>query len=85
MPTASNMHRHASSTGAAGWIEAVDTYEDLHAVPLMTIRKNKGAGYLTVIFAGLDDGAWWISAGVGPLSIRILSDSHSSKKPNHRA
>ncbi|WVV47960.1 3'-5' exonuclease [Pseudomonas sp. NA13] len=34
-------------------------YEGVHAVPLMTIHKSKGLEYHTVIFVGLDDGAWW--------------------------
>lgn len=34
-------------------------YEGVHAIPLMTIHKSKGLEYHTVIFVGLDDGAWW--------------------------
>jgi superfamily I DNA/RNA helicase len=29
----------------------------------MTIHKSKGLEYHTVIFIGLDDGAWWSFAG----------------------
>jgi superfamily I DNA/RNA helicase len=29
----------------------------------MTIHKSKGLEYHTVIFVGLDDGAWWSFAG----------------------
>jgi superfamily I DNA/RNA helicase len=56
-------HLFASSNHAASWSEALDTYEGLHAVPLMTIHKSKGLEYHTVIFVGLDDGAWWSFAG----------------------
>ena len=56
-------HLHASATHAASWSEALDTYEGLHAIPLMTIHKSKGLEYHTVIFVGLDDGAWWSFAG----------------------
>ena len=51
-------HLHASSSDAANWIEAIDAYEGLHAIPLMTIHKSKSLEYHTVIFVGLDDGAW---------------------------
>lgn len=56
-------HLLASSTHAADWGAALDTYEGLHAIPLMTIHKSKGLEYHTVIFVGLDDGAWWSFAG----------------------
>lgn len=42
-----------------GWNASLDRYEGLSAVPLMTIHKSKGLEYHTVIFVGLDDGAWW--------------------------
>ena len=29
----------------------------------MTVHKSKGLEYHTVIFVGLDDGAWWSFAG----------------------
>lgn len=49
----------SSSTAGADWKSALDAYEGVHAVPLMTIHKSKGLEYHTVIFVGLDDGAWW--------------------------
>lgn len=52
-------HLLSSSRGKATWEEALDVYEGRHAVPLMTIHKSKGLEYNTVIFVGLDDGAWW--------------------------
>lgn len=52
-------HLEASSGSATSWSDALDIYEGLHAVPLMTIHKSKGLEYHTVIFVGLDDGAWW--------------------------
>ncbi len=52
-------HLAASSSGVNTWQEALDTYEGFRAVPLMTIHKSKGHEYHTVIFVGLDDGAWW--------------------------
>ncbi|MFW6028006.1 MAG: 3'-5' exonuclease [bacterium] len=57
------VHLHASSDGAADWTQALDSYEGLHTIPLMTIHKSKGLEYHTVIFVGLDDGAWWSFAG----------------------
>jgi superfamily I DNA/RNA helicase len=53
------LHLEASSQGVSDWAGALDTYEGTHAVPLMTIHKSKGLEYHTVIFVGLDDGAWW--------------------------
>ncbi|ASW47730.1 ATP-dependent helicase [Xanthomonas hortorum pv. vitians] len=52
-------HLHGSSLNGVAWPEALDAYEGLQAVPLMTIHKSKGLEYHTVIFVGLDDGAWW--------------------------
>jgi superfamily I DNA/RNA helicase len=52
-------HIEASCRGAKTWTEALDLYEGLHAIPLMTIHKSKGLEYHTVIFVGLDDDAWW--------------------------
>jgi hypothetical protein len=51
-------HLTASSAGAANWEAALDAYEGLHSVPLMTIHKSKGLEYHTVIFVGLDYDAW---------------------------
>jgi superfamily I DNA/RNA helicase len=53
------IHLAQSATGASDWTAALDAYEGLHAIPLMTIHKSKGLEYHTVIFVGLDDGAWW--------------------------
>jgi superfamily I DNA/RNA helicase len=52
-------HPEVSCGQAKTWQEALDLYEGLHAVPLMTIHKSKGLEYHTVIFVGLDDDAWW--------------------------
>lgn len=53
------LHLEASCRGAATWSEALDMYEGEQAVPLMTIHKSKGLEYHTVMFVGLDDGAWF--------------------------
>lgn len=63
MTEAAAVHLHGSSASAADWTQALDAYEGLHAIPLMTIHKSKGLEYHTVIFVGLDDGAWWSFAG----------------------
>jgi superfamily I DNA/RNA helicase len=52
-------HLEASCKGAKDWKQALDAYEGVHAVPLMTIHKSKGLEYHTVIFIGLDDDAWF--------------------------
>ena len=56
-------HLAQSAAGAGDWTAALDAYEGLHAIPLMTIHKSKGLEYHSVIFVGLDDGAWWSFAG----------------------
>jgi hypothetical protein len=56
-------HLAQSAANAGDWTGTLDAYEGLHAIPLMTIHKSKGLEYHTVIFAGLDDGAWWSFAG----------------------
>jgi len=55
---AATLHLRASSQTTTGWTDALDAYEGVHAVPLMTIHKSKGLEYHTVIFVGLDDDAW---------------------------
>ena len=52
-------HLRASCESAQTWKEALDAYEGIHAIPLMTIHKSKGLEYHTVIFVGLDDSAWF--------------------------
>ncbi|WP_197729928.1 UvrD-helicase domain-containing protein [Rhizobium ruizarguesonis] len=56
---ATGLHLWESCAGQANWAGVLDTFEGLHAVPLMTIHKSKGLEYHTVIFVGLDDDAWW--------------------------
>ena len=56
---AATQHLEASCKGAANWNQALDVYEGVNAIPLMTIHKSKGLEYHTVIFVGLDDGAWF--------------------------
>jgi hypothetical protein len=52
------VHLHASCVDQGDWGLALDTYEGANSLPLMTIHKSKGLEYDTVIFIGLDDGAW---------------------------
>jgi superfamily I DNA/RNA helicase len=52
-------HLETSCKGATHWAQALDAYEGINAVPLMTIHKSKGLEYHTVIFVGLDDDAWF--------------------------
>jgi superfamily I DNA/RNA helicase len=56
---ATAVHMLASSAGGIDWSSALDAYEGVHALPLTTIHKSKGLEYHSVIFVGLDDGAWW--------------------------
>jgi superfamily I DNA/RNA helicase len=56
---AATRHLEASCKGAKNWNQALDVYEGVEAIPLMTIHKSKGLEYHTVIFVGLDDSAWF--------------------------
>ena len=53
------IHLARSTVDTEEWLEALDNYEGVNAIPLMTIHKSKGLEYHTVIFIGLDDDAWW--------------------------
>lgn len=41
------------------WSLAIENFEGLHSVPIMTIHKSKGLEYDTVYFVGLEDSAFW--------------------------
>ena len=41
------------------WVESVESLRGKDSVPLMTIHKSKGLEYNTIIFIGLEDGAFW--------------------------
>lgn len=56
---AAAVHLSSCSDSGGDWSMALDAYEGVHAIPLMTIHKSKGLEYHSVIFVGLDDGAWW--------------------------
>lgn len=43
----------------ATWREALDRYDGVGVVPIMTVHKSKGLEYDTVVFVGLDDQEWW--------------------------
>lgn len=48
-----------SCSKSTNWIAALDDFEGLDSIPLLTIHKSKGLEYDTVVFIGLDDQAWW--------------------------
>lgn len=41
------------------WIEAINDFNGEFSIPIMTIHKSKGLEYNTVLFIGLEDGAFW--------------------------
>lgn len=41
------------------WILAIENFQGLHSVPIMTIHKSKGLEYDAVYFVGLEDSAFW--------------------------
>jgi superfamily I DNA/RNA helicase len=49
--------RSYQSTGE--WQAAIEDFEGVDSIPVMTIHKSKGLEYHTVIFLGLEDSAFW--------------------------
>lgn len=43
----------------ADWKAALDEFEGVGIVPLLTVHSSKGLEFDTVIFVALDDQAWW--------------------------
>ncbi|MCM1008358.1 MAG: ATP-dependent helicase [Ruminococcus flavefaciens] len=41
------------------WLLALENFEGLNSVPIMTIHKSKGLEYQAVYFVGLEDSAFW--------------------------
>ena len=41
------------------WSLAIENFEGLHSIPIMTIHKSKGLEYNVVYFVGLEDSAFW--------------------------
>lgn len=41
------------------WLLAIENFEGLHSIPIMTIHKSKGLEYESVYFVGLEDSAFW--------------------------
>lgn len=52
------MWNELESTGK-DWLLAIENFEGLHSVPIMTIHKSKGLEYDAVYFVGLEDSAFW--------------------------
>jgi len=44
---------------AETWTEALDEFEGIGQIVLMTIHKSKGLEFHTMIFCGLDNQTWW--------------------------
>ncbi|WP_018097593.1 UvrD-helicase domain-containing protein [Sinorhizobium meliloti] len=59
MAEALKLHLAASANGAQAWTTALDAFEGVSQIPLMTVHKSKGLEYDTIVFVGLDDQAWW--------------------------
>lgn len=66
MAEALRAHFIACATGAASWTQALDAFEGVGQIPLMTVHKSKGLEYDTMIFVGLDDQAWWAHTRARP-------------------
>jgi superfamily I DNA/RNA helicase len=50
---------HGCAEQATTWSEALDEFEGLGQIALMTIHKSKGLEFHTIIFYGLDNQTWW--------------------------
>ena len=59
MVDAFKRHLAASVDGAPTWTDALDAFDGVGQIPLMTVHKSKGLEYDTIVFVGLDDQAWW--------------------------
>lgn len=44
---------------SSSWTEALDEFEGIGQVALMTVHKSKGLEFHTMIFYGLDNKTWW--------------------------
>lgn len=44
---------------SSSWMEALDEFEGIGQVALMTVHKSKGLEFHTMIFYGLDNQTWW--------------------------
>lgn len=44
---------------SSAWTEALDEFEGIGQVALMTVHKSKGLEFHTMIFYGLDNQTWW--------------------------
>jgi superfamily I DNA/RNA helicase len=53
------IHLRECLLSCASVAEALDEFEGLQQVPLMTVHKSKGLEYDTMMFVGLDDDSWW--------------------------
>lgn len=69
MVEAFKSHLAASVDGAATWTVALDDFEGIGQIPLMTVHKSKGLEYDTIVFVGLDDQAWWAHRPGNPESL----------------
>lgn len=63
------LHLAACAEGAATWEAALDRFEGVGQVPLMTVHKSKGLEYDTILFVGLDDRMWWSHSAGNPEGI----------------
>jgi superfamily I DNA/RNA helicase len=53
------LHLVSSTDAADDWTTALDVFEGVGQIPMMTVHKSKGLEYDTIVFIGLDDNAWW--------------------------
>lgn len=52
-------HLHAYYKSTENWVAAIDALLGKDAIPIMNTHKSKGLEYHTMVFIGLEDGAFW--------------------------
>jgi superfamily I DNA/RNA helicase len=63
------MHFVACAEISADWTDALDRFEGINQISLMTVHKSKGLEYDTILFVGLDDKMWWSHSAGNPEGI----------------
>jgi superfamily I DNA/RNA helicase len=70
-----------STDGTADWRAALDQFEGLGQVALMTIHKSKGLEFHTMIFYGLDNQSWWSLAPDRPEELNSFFVAFTRARP----
>jgi superfamily I DNA/RNA helicase len=77
-------HFADSAKLTSSWQEALDLFDGVDCIPLMTVHKSKGLEFDTVVFVGLDDQMWWSYSAEDPegLATFFVALSRAKKRAN---